>query len=903
MMNLPLAVPSSTTATPGGGVTLQDAYDNGSAGQQVIQFDVTNAGISIIGVGIATIGDDGDFTVQLSAAEGGVGSEEVGAKISLTAGNGSSSVSGSFTGAGGALILRSGAGGAGQAAVAASAGGAMTFTLGAGGNGGATGAAGNAGAFSIVGGAGGQSGGTSGVPGAGSSITMTSGVGGTAGNVAGGGGVGGAMTLAAGAGGVNLVGTSGTGGATTIRSGAGGEGSIGAGGAAGLLSILGGAGGTGQGGSVAGAGGAIVITGGVAGANLGGGGAIGGAVTITAGAGTGAAANGNVTLTPGVSAGAATGSVIVLANDAATATAIDLLTITHTSSGTVANSFGASQLWNLENAAGTLRSAARDSVIWVDSANATEDASYSIYLITAGTLSTTVPVVSFSGATGQVNTMSDATTNTSSDILTLTHVTSGTVANSFGSSLLWNLENAAGTTRAAVRQNVAWLDSTDASEDAEFRLYAINAGTAIDIATQLPAFSVSGAAGGRFTLLDAGTSTSPDVLTVVHRSTGTTAANFGTSMLVRGESSSDVETDIARLNFTLTNVGSFNSAFALQLRTGAAALTNYLTMNASIGSLILAGGVAGAGIVMGSASTIASSSSSVSIASGSTAGTVNINASATVATFKGLFSSGSNISHAYTPANMTAQTASTEGPDYKYTSSTKQFATGALTLQRFQQTTGPTIAFVGASTVTTAVTFAIDAAVTAGTNATIAANVALLVGGDVTQGATVATTKYNAIAVPNHTVTFTGSTQATGACSVSALRLDQITITDASAVTFDAVATLYIAAPPLAAGSVTLTVTYSLWVDTGITRLDGAVELGGSTTITVGDATNFVLNTGTGTKIGTGTTQKLGFYNAAPVVQWAAVADASGGAVIDAEARTALNALLARTRGSGLLAT
>ncbi len=39
------------------------------------------------------------------------------------------------------------------------------------------------------------------------------------------------------------------------------------------------------------------------------------------------------------------------------------------------------------------------------------------------------------------------------------------------------------------------------------------------------------------------------------------------------------------------------------------------------------------------------------------------------------------------------------------------------------------------------------------------------------------------------------------------------------------------------------------------------------------DGANIVLGTTTGSKLGTATTQKLGFYNAAPVVQPAAVAD------------------------------
>ena len=62
---------------------------------------------------------------------------------------------------------------------------------------------------------------------------------------------------------------------------------------------------------------------------------------------------------------------------------------------------------------------------------------------------------------------------------------------------------------------------------------------------------------------------------------------------------------------------------------------------------------------------------------------------------------------------------------------------------------------------------------------------------------------------------------------------------------------------------------------------------------------NIVTDTTTGTKIGTATDQKLGFFNATPVVQQAAVADATDAASTQAR----LNDLLARVRTLGLIAT
>lgn len=73
--------------------------------------------------------------------------------------------------------------------------------------------------------------------------------------------------------------------------------------------------------------------------------------------------------------------------------------------------------------------------------------------------------------------------------------------------------------------------------------------------------------------------------------------------------------------------------------------------------------------------------------------------------------------------------------------------------------------------------------------------------------------------------------------------------------------------------------------------------------LVIADGKNVTFNTTTGTKLGTSTTQKFSFWNSTPVVQPTAVADAAGGATVDAEGRTALNSLLARLRTIGIIAT
>lgn len=84
-------------------------------------------------------------------------------------------------------------------------------------------------------------------------------------------------------------------------------------------------------------------------------------------------------------------------------------------------------------------------------------------------------------------------------------------------------------------------------------------------------------------------------------------------------------------------------------------------------------------------------------------------------------------------------------------------------------------------------------------------------------------------------------------------------------------------------------------------RTDNTARLtiGSGGGFTLADAQDIAVGTTTGTKIGTGTTQKIGFFNATPVVQPAAVADATDAATVI----TQLNALLSRLRTIGIIAT
>jgi len=84
---------------------------------------------------------------------------------------------------------------------------------------------------------------------------------------------------------------------------------------------------------------------------------------------------------------------------------------------------------------------------------------------------------------------------------------------------------------------------------------------------------------------------------------------------------------------------------------------------------------------------------------------------------------------------------------------------------------------------------------------------------------------------------------------------------------------------------------------------DFGITLDASDNIAISDATCITTNATTGTSFGSATTQKISFYGVTPIVQEAHIADPSGGCVIDVEARTAIDSILADLALYGLQAS
>ena len=216
-----------------------------------------------------------------------------------------------------------------------------------------------------------------------------------------------------------------------------------------------------------------------------------------------------------------------------------------------------------------------------------------------------------------------------------------------------------------------------------------------------------------------------------------------------------------------------------------------------------------------------------------------------------------------TPAAHTTLTG--EAPSITLATASQQWASasGTQALLRAVVFNAPTYDMDGAATITTAITLDISGVPITGAsaamtnrygvrinNATVAAGAlttsaslyvvgapqdpaggtsrnvsAILVGGTATVRHNNAAFNYSLVNIPAHTLTLTATTQVTSSPAVAGVRINTITVTDASAVTLDTCAALYIAAAPTAAGSVTMTNTYAIWVDDGNIRADGLLYM------------------------------------------------------------------------------
>lgn len=179
--------------------------------------------------------------------------------------------------------------------------------------------------------------------------------------------------------------------------------------------------------------------------------------------------------------------------------------------------------------------------------------------------------------------LDDAATNTASQLLTLSHNTSGTVANGFGSRMLWELESSTSSRQTAAALDVIWTDATHATRTAKSALSSVRSGTLYELAAFSGAegvvlneageswadFRVEGDTATHLLFVDAsadavGIGTSApgarvhvlqtsadtgirDIVRITHNSTGTPAEGFGVAVALALETTTTENVVAGRL--------------------------------------------------------------------------------------------------------------------------------------------------------------------------------------------------------------------------------------------------------------------------------------------------------------------------------------------------------------------
>lgn len=174
---------------------------------------------------------------------------------------------------------------------------------------------------------------------------------------------------------------------------------------------------------------------------------------------------------------------------------------------------------------------------------------------------------SLSDAGALSGTLTDASTNAASTMLTFVHLSTGTVTTGFGTRTLFQGENASNLLANAAAIDWQWTDATNSSEDAELVVSLQAAGS---LAERL---RISSLGAETHTFADTVTNVQTTQLTFTHNTTGTAAAGFGTRFLWNLEDAAGNSQAAAFIDVVWTDAtnGSEDAEMVFGVTTGGAA--------------------------------------------------------------------------------------------------------------------------------------------------------------------------------------------------------------------------------------------------------------------------------------------------------------------------------------------
>jgi hypothetical protein len=338
------------------------------------------------------------------------------------------------------------------------------------------------------------------------------------------------------------------------------------------------------------------------------------------------------------------------------------------------------------------------------------------------------------------------------------------------------------------------------------------------------------------TITDAGAATQLEVGRFIHHSTINTTGGASAYISLWATNGSGTDREMARIHGlcrTITDAAENGTLLLQTMQSGTVANGGHLQGTNLYGAASIGVGTVSATGVTTNLALIQVVSTMLNVTS-SSASNGGLNVTGTVNT------SGRRSFFVTTPSANTGITTAVERVTHAFgsthtngvadlTSIVQTWANGTVALQRENVWTAPTYLQASGTQVMTVAChhdFGSIPQITGTTNSITGARIARF-GGSVAQGVTAAATTYVGIELVPHTITYTGSTQVTSTVGASMMRLDVLTLTDASAVTIDQAATLDIVGAVAAAGSVTLTNPLAIIVRAGTTKLNALLDLSG----------------------------------------------------------------------------
>ncbi len=237
-------------------------------------------------------------------------------------------------------------------------------------------------------------------------------------------------------------------------------------------------------------------------------------------------------------------------DDASTATVTTMLTLNHTSTGTVANNFGTRVLFNLEDDGGTNQNAGTLGFFWPTAASATRTSRFRIETVNSAAALATVLTVD---STSITYTPSDAATTTATAVMLINHATSGTPAAGFGSSIQTQGHDDGNTIRLMSLLSTTWTDAASATRTSKFT---------INIAVNAVSTAIASWTNALFSTVctDAATATATVGLSLNHATSGTAANGFGTTIQVQGHDDGGTQRVMSQIVTTWTTAASATRA-------------------------------------------------------------------------------------------------------------------------------------------------------------------------------------------------------------------------------------------------------------------------------------------------------------------------------------------------------